>query len=41
MLAKKGPHHEWNFAAYQQLATAPDTYPNVQPLRYLLIEATD
>jgi hypothetical protein len=41
MLAKKGPHHEWNFAAYQQLSTAPDSYPNVQPLRYLLIEATD
>jgi hypothetical protein len=39
MLAKKGTHHEWNLAAYQQLATAPDTYPNVQPLRYLLIEA--
>ncbi len=41
MLAKKGPHHEWNLAAYQQLATVPDSYPNVQPLRYLLIEATD
>jgi len=41
MLAKKGPHHEWNLAAYQQLATAPDTYPNVQPLRFLLVEATD
>ena len=41
LLAKKGRHHEWNLAAYQQLATAPDTYPNVQPLRYLLIEATD
>ncbi len=41
LLAKKGRHHEWNLAAYQQLATAPDTYPNVQPLRYLLVEATD
>jgi hypothetical protein len=39
MLAKKGSHHEWNLAAYQQLATVPDTYPNVQPLRYLLVEA--
>jgi hypothetical protein len=39
MLAKKGAHHEWNLAAYQQLATVPATYPNVQPLRYLLIEA--
>jgi hypothetical protein len=41
MLAHKGPHHEWNFAAYQQLTTVPDTYPNVQPLRYLLTEAAN
>jgi hypothetical protein len=41
MLAHKGPHHEWNFAAYQQLAAVPDSYPNVQPLRYLLTEAAN